>query len=491
MAKSSLRLDSSFIIIGIIFGVLNSLTINIPIFSAVVAIVEYSIIIGLLIRKSFIEAFRYLLLFLGIVLEVGVFVHGDGKGPDMYNFIDLPLLHGYLLAFLIFYIYVRLKQQPHKIENVECRIIRKWLYVLYGLGAFSIFMSMLIDDNNIMETGNYPKLALVEIFYFFTRFFVFLSAIEMVQIPDAKYKLEVTCWSILAITVVMCILNTFVFRITGWYDTYEIMLSPLVIAFTPCLLMFCYKDSLQNRTLSFVLSIIIIASTFIYPTCIGSKWYIVIMLSIMGWLILLSGIKKFGWGVIAIFLVLIVIIANADLLLSVVGNDYVSWKLRQTLNLISFKGVGESGSFYDGLDHSTLYRFDELHNTFIEFSNKPFFALIGKGFAGTIKHTTNILSWETDPGAFSDIQVKMNLFYEMHESFAVIFLRHGLVGVFFIIYVVKNLFKRITNTPWAMIALLWFVFYWSYGMSMIIGSVAMIIALSTPIDSQFYKNKNL
>jgi len=66
----------------------------------------------------------------------------------------------------------------------------------------------------------------------------------------------------------------------------------------------------------------------------------------------------------------------------------------------------------------------------------------------------------------------------MHETMGVIYLRHGLLGIAFMFIVVKMLFKRLNQNPWAMIGLLWFAFFWGWCVSFRLGTMAIILALA-------------
>ena len=117
--------------------------------------------------------------------------------------------------------------------------------------------------------------------------------------------------------------------------------------------------------------------------------------------------------------------------------------------------------------------------------------LFGKGFAGTTLHHTNLLDWERGGGTFSREQITHGIYYQMHESINLIYLRHGLCGLTFFISMISSLIKHIKCSPWAAIGLIWFVFYWGFGNTLWIGAVAIVLALNTQSDKNIINEKNL
>lgn len=475
----------AFCAIGIVFGILNATTVHSSILSAMVTIVEYIIVLALMLKKNYIKSFFYFLLFTCIVIEQDGFILGDVSQTEMlrYHFFRAPIFSTYLFFLLpiIFYCAIRKKGKEHSLEK-DVLAFRKWLCFLAATGLFAIFVGMLQDDNGILSSGNYPKKAITDFLPFLGLFLVFLTSIELTKEKGGWHQMAGYSQAILIVVVISVIISTFVFGVQGWYSVYPIMLTPISIALTPFLILFVTRKSGGDfKVASLVVSILVIISSFIYPTCIGSKWYIVIFMALFGCILLTVRVKSIGIVIFISIALVTIVITNSELILGLFGNDYVTYKLSQTLKLFNlFDSSSSLSDSYAMLDNSTLYRFDEPANIFIEYKNKPLYALFGKGFGGTTLHYTNLLSWETDSGSFSDAEIKMHAFSNMHETLSVVFLRHGLLGLVFMVYVIVMLVRRLMITPWAMIALVWFMFYWSYGMSSIVGAVALILALSVP-----------
>ena len=142
-----------------------------------------------------------------------------------------------------------------------------------------------------------------------------------------------------------------------------------------------------------------------------------------------------------------------------------------------------------------MFRLDELMNIGIEYLNKPLYFIFGKGLGGTTLHYTNFenLDWLGE-ASFTKEQRVNGFFYQMHETMGILFLRHGFLGIIFMFIVVKMLFKRLSKTPWAIIGLLWFIFFWGWSVSFRLGALALILAIAyKPSETLLYgynKDKN-
>ena len=73
----------------------------------------------------------------------------------------------------------------------------------------------------------------------------------------------------------------------------------------------------------------------------------------------------------------------------------------------------------------------------------------------------------------------------MHESINVIFLRHGILGIVFIVSTFTSAVKKITKSPWAIGGIIWFVFYWGIYISWWMGAAMLVMALSFSNDYNF------
>lgn len=480
-----------FCIIGFVLGVLSNISIHSSILSFLVAILGYIIVTVLILKKNLLGAFRYFLLLTALSIESDTFITGDSSvSMDRYSFLRLPFLEGYLylLYLIVIYFLVREQNQRKTLIYYKCAQLRKWLFLFLISGIISIIVGMLVNDNGIMRWDYYPKMAISQLISFLPLFFIFLTSIELTKSPNNKVAIIKTCELVLIIISITIFISVFLFGVTGLYGDHVIMIGPLSIALTPILIAFFFYKESHFRIVCLLAGLLMFVGSIIYGTAIGSKWYIILIAAVAELIILGTGFKSVVNVIIVGLISLMLISSFAEPILKMIGNDYISWKLSQTLHLLSLSG-GAGGDWYAGLDHSTLYRLDEPNNVLIEYSKKPWFALFGKGFGGTTLHHTNILLWEYDNGAFSSAQVTMGAYSQLHETLAMMMLRHGIIGIIFMVLTLINIFKKLTTTPWAMVALIWFLFYWTYGLALLIGAVALVIVYAE--DSSTHNKKDI
>ena len=488
-----------FFVIVFVLGLMNMYGTGSPTISLLVALFEYGIVIFFLMRGNYSKSFFYYIAFSATILEFDLYIYGeDASGHVRYSFDKLPLFKNYL-RWLLAYIYVALAFNEYVAKKYvlsrSMMYLRKWLKILFVSGVISIIIALIFNDNGVFNNSNvYPEVAILNILQFLVKASIILTAVFLWGRDgwreQCSYYLQLILISVALITVVAAMIG-----FVGQYNGREtILLAPLAVALTPMLIMFIFK---RNETLLPIVTVLsgvaaIIASIIYGGTAIGSKWYIILFLAVMGLIIMLAKIKSI-WALIVGAVIFLMIVPF--IILPVVSlfdaNSYAAIKLDQALSTINVFGAENTVQFFADMNASPLQRFDELHNILIEYTHKPWFALFGKGIGGTTRHYTTLLSWNGLED-FSTDQIRMGAFYRMHESLAVIFLQHGIIGLLFFFKIIGMLLKRLYITPWAMMGLIWMFFYWEYGVSLIIGAVIVVLALSEEpsINEKYSKNKN-
>jgi len=497
--KSAVR-DYGFIIIIIVLGLFNAFGTIISALSLFAAVIEYGIVLTLLSKGKYRESFIYYIAFVAITLENDIFIYGERSmaNSNRFTFLNIPILGAYvfqLLAFIYLYMgYQDAQLNKYKIPS-SIRQFQKWVIILFVTGSVSVIIGMFLNDNGIMNWDYYPQEAIIRIIGYLVKVSIILGAAYIVC-DEKWFKMyeRHLMYIIAAIAIISTI--TFILGYHGYYGDSEIMLSTLAIAYTPLLILFANKKiNFPNKTLALTSGVLIIAVSLSMPNCIGSKWYMIILAAVAGWFIIFAKLKSYiniiGMTVVGLFLLTLL----SEPLISLIsgGNEFVEWKLTQAVKTMNIFGRDSAKDWYEDMDNSPLYRIDELHNTFIEYTEKPGYVIFGKGLGGTTRHHTNLLYWESGHGTFSESQIRMGAYHSMHETMAVLFLQHGIAGICFFFIMIGMLAKRLYKTPWAMIGLIWILFYWSYGVSLLIGGVAMVLAIRDndehPLKLNNKKNK--
>lgn len=478
-----MREDYKYAVVAFVFGILNIVGTTNPILALFVSLLEYVIVFYFLFNKDFFRAFIYYLLFTSVTIEMETFIYGDSATKISYNFFQIPLFNSWLCTLIIFILALSLFHKYKSIRNSidkNQQSLVKWMVVLLISGVLTIFYGMVVNDNNIISSPNYPKMPVVISLAHFNRLLLLIIAITFAfENKTKEHLVNFIKGAILGIGLSSCF--GLLLGYNGWYGDEAIMLTPISIFFAPFLILFfSSRKSKDKKQWAYLFTaLIIIFVSFNWATPIGSKWYILFFLALLAYIIYTREIKSAARLVLLGVISIAVIVILAPFLISLLDLDsFMGHKIGQLLGIFVFNDVTSADDWYSGMSNSPLYRFDEVANTFIEYLNKPGFFLFGKGFAGTTLHYTNLLSWETDPGAFSDDQIRIGAYYAMHESFAAIFLRHGIIGIVFFFAFLYKLIKAMPYSPWAMIGFTWLFFYWAYGSALIFGPVAIILALS-------------
>ncbi len=110
---------------------------------------------------------------------------------------------------------------------------------------------------------------------------------------------------------------------------------------------------------------------------------------------------------------------------------------------------------------SPKVRITEFLNILIEFVNKPYGFLIGKGILGSVKDYMGDIKM-FNLGVYSYDEFVIQSYYSMHESVNIFFLSNGLFGLAFLFKYAKMFLRFMRNNPWIVIGSLWFLLLWGY-----------------------------
>lgn len=479
-----------FSIVLFVLGLMNVFGNYSIIISLLSSFLSYAFVFHPLIKnKNFERSFVYFIACLAITFDETIFVYGQDKEVGHFSFLALPVLGAYLANFIaIIYFIVFYKKWGASIfhQSPEKKRILKYILIFLVTGTLTIGFCMLVNDNMMMNTGYYPKHAILTIYRFICRSCILLSAIILCS--NARWKKLCSDYlQLILIVVVFVSIVAALLGFNGYYAANKIMLAPLSFTFTPMLLIFSLKRlNSPFRKLSLIAALLAIVFSFIYGgVAMGSKWYLFILGAVVGIIFIVLRVKSI-WtmiGYVIIGLLLLPLLAIPISRMSS-GNDYVGWKLTQAFNTINVFGGGGVSDWYDSMDLSPLFRIEEMQCIMIEYYYKPAYILFGKGLSGTTRHYTNILVWEDGDGGFPPEQQKLGAYSSMHESLLTIILAHGLCGIIFLFSTMGVLLRRAYITPWALIGAFWLFLFWDYSYSMIIGALGVALALCENIPKK-------
>lgn len=469
-----------YFILATLFGLLNIVSTKSTMFSLLLCAAEYSIIYFYLVKGNKFKSFLFYLLFTSVSLEMDYYVYGEEIPFLRYSFFNVPFIHDwfYNITTVLFFILVFIRSNI--VYNRDIKKFSKWLIVLLFFGTLSIILGMIFNDNRIISSGLYPKNAFSTIMRYVFLCMFFYICIYFASIQKYRTKLVQVAISFLLGIILSSIIGILLGYNAhyGWNDA--MLLSPMVFAFTPCVMMFFDKNKKKSYVYLFF-GILVVFVAFYYPCVVGSKWYLIIAATLF--FIVYNNLKALqsGWSILflAILFLLLVPVATSFLGTLISQDDFNSWKFYQALGALDLFSHDSFEDWFYALDDSAQFRIDEIINISIEYLNKPFYFLFGKGLGGTTLHYTNFinLDWSAD-ASFTQEQVQNGFFFQMHESTGLIYLRHGILGIIFMIWVIVKLIKKMKDNPWAMMGLLWFIFYWGFCVSFRLGALAIVLALT-------------
>ncbi len=473
----------SFFIITI-FGVANLFSIYNQYLGTFLSIIEYAIVLLFIGQKKPLSAVISFLIFNTLSYEIDSFLYLGNAPFQRGSFTDVPVLGPFVHMFITFLLlFETINKYGNGFNKTDGSYFIKWILVLLVTGSIQGFICLVFNDNGILGSPSYPTITILETLHFASLVSFLWTCFILSQNDNYGSILINNCAILLLGLCLICVISA----VLG-YEAYSNeqengnLLAPLASLFIPFMLTFMGK---KNGSLGYVIAaLLIIVLCFFKPNVMGSKWYLVIAASLFVLFMSVLKVKRVSTYFIFAIIALIVINKFSEVLISLLSNNsYNEWKAGQALGTIDFFQYSSPQQWFYNLAPSAAYRIDELLNAGIEFINKPFYAFFGKGFAGTTIHHTPFLYWEAGGGTFSDEQIKIGAYYAMHESLAVIFLRHGILGVVFFVDIMIRLIKQISKNNWALLGILWFLFFWRYGISFWIGGTALIMSFSLNMNT--------
>lgn len=445
-------------------------------------IIEIIILVILFLKKDFFRYYMFLIIFISSSFEVSTFVFGEYSSiNNIVNIVNMPYIDklGILLLSAMPLLFLSAKIDFGKISknnNINSYLVK--LLVILLMGFFMTVVAYLMNDNGITNYSFFKFFFQVDFIAVSFIFFVSLNLIILIS-NEITLNEEIKQYIFsFVFAMTLAALTTLFIGYNGYYGitSNKTILMPLAFFFNISLLVFpFYKEDNRNNVIG-ILGLISLIVTLVLPSPLGGKWWIVLLsipiLVLYKFLKKETLIKKVLVSCIILCIILIVLFLVVNNILTFEFKRDLSGKFGQAINSISFWKT----DWYHNLPKSPKYRIDEFINICFEYKEKPLFLLFGKGFGGSLQHHTNTLSW-TDAGAFSKIEIENGIFFRLHETINFIFLKFGLFGIYFFVSTLFSLIKNIKQSPYIIIGIYWFIFYFGIYYSLVIGLVCVILGL--------------
>jgi hypothetical protein len=288
------------------------------------------------------------------------------------------------------------------------------------------------------------------------------------QVKIRKIELEIIY---IFISLVITKFFALFFNLSSTVGGTKILMVPEINMFIPFLILLpIFKNYKHNKLITF-LGFIGSLLTIIYnPT---GKSILIIILVLILYLFFLMKEKKYIdlFFIIILFVsfIITIFILYKDLIFS---NYFLLNKIREIRGLFEFW----KPNWYDNMPISPKYRVVQFVNIAIEFIKKPYFIIFGKGYIGTYKDYIDGFSAGYQ-SAFTKAEYIRNTFYYTHDAINVIFLSHGFFGIFFSVYLIKLLFKKVNF--WLIIGVLWFLIFYGFSFTLsVFGSTCLFLGFN-------------
>ncbi|MFR2069501.1 MAG: hypothetical protein ACLS4S_04605 [Bacteroides nordii] len=447
------------ICLTIFLCLLHVFTVNLPVIAALISVIEFLICLFFLAKKRLEDFLLILMLFSISNFDVSSFVSGNSEFVA-YSIFMLPLVKGYpffiLLLTPLLMIYKKDKFRwikGIKYQSKNLFFFLKFAILMIPIGGITGLFSILINDNDIINTGN--------IKYFFLDFLK-LSIYSLLVIyfsyciiqKDNYIRFKRMIFSILVGVIFSAFISITIGK-RGYYGDEEIVLMPLVFFFSPLIILFFFYKEYRKRSLLFICSVLALWLQFTTSNALGGKSWLALIYIIFSVLLILNQRKK-KLILLSIFVLFVPLLLGLGNLLETQKNmdKLSSTKLIQATMLISVFDL----DWYENMPLSPKYRIEEFFNITSEYIKKPYYALWGKGFGGSIKDHRNTMGFYND-AAFSPDQYQNGTFILMHEAFNVLFLKFGIWGLFCFFFMHKKRYKMFLSNSMGYCRCLMVFFY--------------------------------
>lgn len=500
---TSKQLDKSVIYIVMFIStllLLNLYSTRFAFLGQAIGVIEIFLLYILLLKRDFSTYILLYIVFLITSFEVSLFVSAD-IGEIFYGFIRLPAVGSYhLFILLVLPICMFLLKGKYSMDFQNHKILKRFilgLFMVYVFSMFSTLLTIFLNDNGILDLPFYREFLIGDIFSHFITVGLVLNLVILLLNNDT-FAGNLEKWllgSLISFSIVAPL--SILLGFSGNYGGRDSILLPLSSFFVIILVTFPFYKEYRNKVIFFALGIILLFSMLYLPSPLGGKWWLVLFLVIT--LIVLtfyknSKIQKKFITNIFITIILVPVMTLLILSSSVNERDFEEGTLHQLKfeQALQILLIWEDDWFFN-LPSSPKFRIDEFVNILLEYSEKPQYLLFGKGLGGSTQHHTNFLNWNNED-AFTLNQIQANVYFDLHETVNVFFLKFGLFGLIFLFSTLFVCIKHAFKNPWLIIGAVWLVFYYSIYFSMLFGMACLILGLyqlkGYPLKNKEYTYEN-
>ena len=482
-----IRLNQEMRIVAIVsfLTVINIFTFDMNFLSITLSVIQTLIVFYFILVGDIEKMILSFIIFASCSLESTFFITSR-TDTVIYSFLNLPFVHYYHLFVVLLIAFLGVYRKKNVIVfNRKKNILVLIALLFYILEFLVTCITWLFNDNNVQAIGiRYIIKDMYNTYYVLMTILVLLGCKE--KNHNFVYKLEMTVSGTFIGLTITAIIAVLLRKVNMLSPTNPILISPSSFFYAPILLMVYFRKGRTLRYLFFGFVSILIQMK--YSLGIPGAWLLLVMICVF--VFLFNFMKSVLCGQKDIKLLLVIILCSLPIVFFLIvnnivhiNNEYIVYKINTIKKLFDFSKGGQQ--WISNTGDSISIRIETMINIFIEYYEKPWFILSGKGFGGSILKYYGFAMWNNFGSSFPDEMIARGVFSQFHAQFLELLINFGFMGVMFTYFTIKLIVKEIGDihiNAWKVGALFWlFILPWEFR-SMIIGSCFVSLSLCSKND---------
>lgn len=466
MYKERTSYDSELLIYALLscfFTIVNSLFILNTRVSVAFAVLETLILLYFLIFKNVDKFILCFLLLISSVIESNIFAFGDST-KVIYSFVNLPIIHYYHLFFILLIAYIKFHFRGTQKGYINIKSFSSKMLILFVIECGTTSITLLLNDNGVLTLDGLLRFVIIDCYNTYWTCIVFAILWDcLARDHTFESHFKAMLIGILSGASLASIFLVVMGNINIVNNEVINLISPLSLFFAPGLLI-CYFS--ERKVGLLLLGGITSIIQMRYSLGLPGAWWLFLAAVVMVFIFrMFKGIKRRMHVHQVIMYISIIIIANTIIIYIAsqgitikLRNSYISYKLSTVFNLFTFRQ--DFHRWYLGLGASIGVRLEELINILLEFAEKPWYLLFGKGYGGSVIKHWGINNWNIVGSTFPDMMIKNGVYMLFHTGTAELLINFGLFGLYLNFIVLKICIREIFRTDacgWIVIGAVWMI----------------------------------
>lgn len=463
----------SLLIVSIVVGVLNIISISSTAFSLAFILAEIAILLVLILFRKYSLFYSIFIIFVSLSIEISTYSGlEENKSLTTVRFLGINVV-AWVLVFFIFFALIAHKK---RIADIDVRYKRLFIFFvsIVFIALVVGFLNILVNDNGIKNI-DYVK-HYIAIFYIMGFCPILFILAGYICISTEKNAASLIKKAIVSVLFGCCVQGLF-----SYFNNYTISLGGLdgvgiassnIYFYLPFALLLFFYEPISRSKYKIPMMILLLAGIVIFLiNNANGKFIISLAISFLICFLLMKPKTRLLLIPIVVLFVLGVIFYAVNYT-DVFSQYLLKQKIEEVAGLLNIF----SPSWFSNMPPSPRFRISELLNILAEYYKKPYYFVFGKGYLGSI--VDHLRLFERVGGDFSDDQWANGTFFYLHESFNLLFLNNGLFGLILWFRVFALLLKKYKVSFF--LALGCVVFLLTYGYSFVlslIGFASLIVGL--------------